>query len=315
MDTQKNYPLGNLLALFDGLDRYDDKAITEVIQSSADVQSIAQALRFKLNNYQLEVAGMRHVKKANVWAVPVLIEESANEFITTSGTLQEVVTPAMRRCVRQLLNDKYEIAAFQGLIHVDMISYMSIKNQKMMFEKVCGVETGHDEVPEFTLPSEISERIGDGTKAELALILGSATQYNRIPDLQLSKDLEQLENFRNVVRGHIAVAAKNGFVPVDKLRVGIPSDLSTALKNGYLMMLEHLARTACVKAVDTNVVDQLTYEMQLTLADAQGGDELRILPMNQALMDLEDMGAVFAAARQFLAIDVGRVAGKCMTFH
>ncbi|KGG83638.1 hypothetical protein P245_25315 [Comamonas thiooxydans] len=295
MNKEHSDLIGELLAIKNAFNSRNEKKIAEILDQSKSTNELSRSVRYGFTNYQLDLEGVSYSEASTIWAVPVLISRSCNHFISTSGSLIKVFDSAARMMARRAFGAEYKIAAFDGLIHADVLAEMPYLGQAALLGKIAGNQAYADEEVRMEVQQRLCKRIESGAQAELCLMIGSASRYNRQPVMPLMT-AQQKFTFANELRGRIYLNSNVKEIDVNAISVGEISTLSDAYEIGVEMLVREIARQYRMGEPVISCTSNSNLIMRVGCLNDSSQFLVREIPFNTSLISMDAISRVYQRA-------------------
>lgn len=287
------------------LESHNDQRIEDVLSASPDMSTLTDSLRYGIAHFITDVPGTSYTKNSLVWALPILLCTNGNEHMSVDGAMQRVFTEHSRMLVRQLIGPQYEVAAYDGLIHADLLSGLSISDQSEIFKNLFAVGTQEAKCPVFKIKKTVAERVESGLEPEFAMMLGVVSRYNRQPVIAADNEIEILD-FKSRMAGTIAMSAKKTFSHASEIICGVPNGLAEAMESGYKMLIDCFSHKFKCSNARVSAIDATSYQLKFDFENADGALKERIIDLKTTLVSHQQISEVWKYAKEKLNSSVIR---------
>lgn len=317
MHKEKSNFIDELVAIKEAFTSRDEVKVSELLDKSESHVELSRSVRFGLTNYQAELEGGNFTEVSTIWAIPVLIPKSCNHFVSTSGNPIKLFDSASRMMVRKAFGAEYKIAAFEGLIHADVLTGMPYIAQAALLGKIAGDQRYESETVCMEVQQSICERIEAGEGAELCFMVGSATRYNRTPQIPKMSGIRKL-SFDNELKGRISINCKSDSFDHRTIRLGPIATLAEAYEVGSEMLLSHMSegRTVGLPAISCTSSSNLIIRVGFY---KESSDLLiREFPFNTALISMDSVENLFNYVKRLsndLPVEVQKIISPAKCLH
>ena len=292
MNKERSDFLGDLVEIKEAFSSRNEKRIAELMDKSESPSELSRSVRFSFTNYQAEVEGLRLSEVSKIWAIPILIPNACNQFVSTNGNPIKIFDAASRMLVRKAFGAEYRISAFDGLIHADVLSGMPYLAQAALLGKIAGDQRYESDRVCMEVQQSLSQRIEAGEGAELCLMVGSATRYNRQPIIPNMSE-EQNYAFASEMKGRIALNSNSKMFDINTISVGPISSLSDAYEVGMGMLLENMASERIVGEPVIGCTSNSNLVMRVGFYKEFTDLMVREFPFNTSLVTMDALEKLF----------------------
>ena len=284
--------MGDLVEIMEAFSSRNEKRVAELLDQSERPGDLSRSVRFGFTNYQTEMGGRNFSENSTIWAIPVLIPKACHQFVSTSGNPIKIFDAASRMMVRKAFGAEYKITAFDGLIHADVLSGMPYLAQAVLLGKIAGDQRYEAERVCMEVQQTLCQRIESGEGAELCIIVGAATRYNRAPLMPEMSEIQRFA-FANELKGRISLNCTSTTFDAESLQIGSISTLADAYEAGTEMLINYMSRGRVVGEPAISCTSNSNLVMRIGFYMECSEFLVREFPFNTSLISMESVEKIF----------------------
>lgn len=295
MQKNATATIGEILQFKAALEERDGKLIASIIDDSTDAISLCDSVRYGLTNYKKSFDGLEHNEFSSIWAIPVVIRNRSNNLISTKGAPIQVVDNSMRYRLKGIFGADHRLTCLSGLLHADVGSEMGVLDQAVLLGTLAGDDRYECDKPSMIVDLQLAERIKSGGQPELALIIGSASRYNRMPKFPSMTDIERT-NFQEDMKARISFSADSVDFNKSLCRVGEISCLADAFEDGAKMLIDEIASVNNIDSVACSSSSNNLFNIRIRYQSDIGEILSRKISLSTTLVSMEAIVRVYQYA-------------------